>query len=190
MAESNPPNGAQLIAQTLLHLEVKVIFGIVGIPIIEVAEACIALGIRFIAFRNEQAASYAASAFGYLTGRPGVLLVVGGPGVVHALSGVCFFSVSRRPSSRFNANTRCFRFTHLKRTSFHSSQSAALIHPPINPTKDPSSPYKLQLSSLHTPNSPSNLHRSTISQKPYGNPTQPHSGVDLAQHVLRYPATL
>lgn len=81
-------SGAQLIAQTLRALEVSIVFGIVGIPIIEVAEACVAIGIRFVGFRNEQAAAYAASAYGYLTGRPGVLLVVGGPGVVHALSGV------------------------------------------------------------------------------------------------------
>jgi len=41
--------------------------------------------------RNEQSASYAAQAVGYLTGRPGACLVVSGPGVVHAL---------RRPRQR------------------------------------------------------------------------------------------
>ena len=80
--------GAHLIASALVSLDITVIFGIVGIPVIEVAEACIAAGIRFISFRNEQAASYAASAYGYLTGRPGVCLVVGGPGVLHAMAGV------------------------------------------------------------------------------------------------------
>ena len=80
--------GAQLIAQTLRDLEVKVLFGIVGIPVIEIAEEAIKLGIRFLGFRNEQAASYAAGAYGYLTGRPGVCLVVGGPGVLHAIAGV------------------------------------------------------------------------------------------------------
>ncbi|KAA8908309.1 hypothetical protein TRICI_004795 [Trichomonascus ciferrii] len=80
-------NGAAVIARSLYNLGVRHVFGIVGIPVIEVAEACIAQGIRFIAFRNEQAATYAASAYGYLTGKPGVCLVVGGPGVVHALAG-------------------------------------------------------------------------------------------------------
>jgi 2-hydroxyacyl-CoA lyase 1 len=60
----------------------------VGLPVVQIAEEAIALGIRFIAFRNEQAASYAATAYGYLTGRPGVCLVVGGPGVLHAMAGV------------------------------------------------------------------------------------------------------
>lgn len=67
---------------------VQVVFGIVGIPVVEFAQVLQEVGIRFIGFRNEQAASYAASSYGYLTGKPGVLLVVGGPGVVHALAGV------------------------------------------------------------------------------------------------------
>ncbi|PUU77723.1 thiamine diphosphate-binding protein, partial [Tuber borchii] len=82
MPHQPPPihTGAQLIAHSLKSLDVRIIFGIVGIPVIEAAEACLALGIKFVSFRNEQAASYAASAYGYLAGRPGVCLVVGGPG--------------------------------------------------------------------------------------------------------------
>jgi 2-hydroxyacyl-CoA lyase 1 len=83
-----PPTGAALVAKAFHQLGIKVIFGLVGIPIIQIAEECISLGITFIAFRNEQAASYAATAYGYLTGRPGVCLVVGGPGVLHAIAGV------------------------------------------------------------------------------------------------------
>lgn len=83
-----PLTGAKIIAQNLQSIGVSVIFGIVGIPIVEIAEEAINLGIRFLGFRNEQAASYAASAYGYLTGRPGVCLIVGGPGVLHAMPGV------------------------------------------------------------------------------------------------------
>ena len=91
-SSSNPlPTGAHIIARSLHDLGVKVLFGIVGIPVIEIAEEAIALGIKFIGFRNEQAASYAATAYGYLTGRPGVCLVVGGPGVLHAIAGVSAF---------------------------------------------------------------------------------------------------
>ena len=84
-----PPTGAHIIARSLRDLGVTVVFGIVGIPVVEIAEEAINLGIRFIGFRNEQAAGYAASAYGYLTGRPGVCLVVGGPGVLHGMAGVC-----------------------------------------------------------------------------------------------------
>lgn len=83
------PSGACIVACALRDLDVTVLFGIVGIPVVEIAEEAINLGIRYIGFRNEQAASYAASAYGYLTGRPGVCLVVGGPGVLHAIPGVC-----------------------------------------------------------------------------------------------------
>ena len=85
-----PKTGAQIIAHSLKSIGVTVIFGIVGIPVVEIAEEAINLGIRFLAFRNEQACSYAASAYGYLTGRPGVCLVVGGPGVLHAMAGVSY----------------------------------------------------------------------------------------------------
>ncbi|KAI9677993.1 MAG: hypothetical protein M1817_005937 [Caeruleum heppii] len=88
MVASASPTGAKLIAQALHDLGVKVVFGLVGIPVIDIAEEIIGLGIRFIGFRNEQACSYAATAYGYLTGRPGVCLVVGGPGVLHAMAGI------------------------------------------------------------------------------------------------------
>jgi 2-hydroxyacyl-CoA lyase 1 len=59
-------DGAQIVAHSLRQLGVTVMFGVVGIPVIEVAEACQEVGIRFIGFRNEQAASYAATAWGKL----------------------------------------------------------------------------------------------------------------------------
>ena len=56
-----------------------------------------AAGIRFIAFRNEQAAGYAAAASGFLTGVPGVLLTVSGPGAVHGLAGLSHAQVNTWP---------------------------------------------------------------------------------------------
>ncbi|XP_025095568.1 2-hydroxyacyl-CoA lyase 1-like isoform X2 [Pomacea canaliculata] len=63
-------------------------FGIVGVPVFEIATAAQAAGIKFISMRNEQAASYAASAIGFLTRRPAVCLTVSGPGVIHAFAGM------------------------------------------------------------------------------------------------------
>ncbi|KAL8772254.1 MAG: hypothetical protein Q9209_002466 [Squamulea sp. 1 TL-2023] len=80
----------QIIVRSLRDLGVAVIFGIVGIPVVEIAEEAINLGIKFIGFRNEQAAGYAATVYGYLTGKPGVCLVVGGPGILHAVPGGAF----------------------------------------------------------------------------------------------------
>lgn len=81
--------GAKLIAQTLQDLGVQVIFGTPGLPITDVGQEGLYLGLRFISFRNEQAAAYAATAYGYLTGKPGVCISVGGPGVFHVMAGVC-----------------------------------------------------------------------------------------------------
>uniref|UniRef100_A0A8C0ETQ7 2-hydroxyacyl-CoA lyase n=1 Tax=Bubo bubo TaxID=30461 RepID=A0A8C0ETQ7_BUBBB len=67
---------------------IEYMFGIVGIPVTEIAIAAQAVGIKYVGMRNEQAACYAASAVGYLTGRPGVCLVVSGPGFLHALGGM------------------------------------------------------------------------------------------------------
>uniref|UniRef100_A0A8C7ZZN7 2-hydroxyacyl-CoA lyase n=1 Tax=Oryzias sinensis TaxID=183150 RepID=A0A8C7ZZN7_9TELE len=68
--------GAELIAEALKTQKVEYMFGIVGVPIIEVAMAAQAAGIKYVGMRNEQAACYAASAIGYLTGRP--VVVIGG----------------------------------------------------------------------------------------------------------------
>ncbi|NP_001086822.1 2-hydroxyacyl-CoA lyase 1 L homeolog [Xenopus laevis] len=86
--EQEPVTGAQIIAEALVAQNVKYMFGIVGIPVIEIAVAAQAAGIKYVGMRNEQAACYAASAVGYLTGRPGVCLVVSGPGLINALSGM------------------------------------------------------------------------------------------------------
>lgn len=63
-------------------------FGIVGIPVIDVATCAQSVGIKFIGMRNEQAAAYAAQAIGYLTKKPGACLAVSGPGVLHTIGGM------------------------------------------------------------------------------------------------------
>src|SRR6267142_119629 len=81
-------DGATLVARNLKKQGVQFMFGIVGFPVQPIAAAAQREGITYVGMRNEQSASYAAQAVGYLTGRPGVCLVVSGPGVVHALAGM------------------------------------------------------------------------------------------------------
>ncbi|MDA0364429.1 MAG: oxalyl-CoA decarboxylase [Chloroflexi bacterium] len=80
--------GARLLARCLKQQGVDFIFGVVGFPITDFAVDAQREGIRYIGMRNEQAASYAAQAAGYLTGRPQGCAVVSGPGVIHALAGL------------------------------------------------------------------------------------------------------
>ncbi|XP_077243978.1 thiamine pyrophosphate dependent pyruvate decarboxylase family protein [Tasmannia lanceolata] len=100
MADSNSEtliDGNHLIALSLSRAGLECMFGVVGIPVTSLATRSVALGIRFIAFHNEQSAGYAASAYGYLTGRPGILLTVSGPGCVHGLAGLSNAAVNTWP---------------------------------------------------------------------------------------------
>jgi 2-hydroxyacyl-CoA lyase 1 len=77
-------DGATLIAKSLKQQGINHLFGVVGFPVGPIAAAAQKEGIAYIGMRNEQTASYAAQAYGYLTGRPGACIVVTGPGVVLA----------------------------------------------------------------------------------------------------------
>src|SRR5260221_7812538 len=81
-------DGATLIARSLKQQGIDHLFGVVGFPVGPIATAAQQEGINYIGMRNEQAASYAAQAYGYMTGRPGACLTVTGPGVVHGLAGL------------------------------------------------------------------------------------------------------
>ena len=80
--------GATLIARSLKQQGIDHLFGVVGFPVGPIAIAAQEEGINYVGMRNEQAASYAAQAYGYMTGRPGACIVVTGPGVVHGLAGL------------------------------------------------------------------------------------------------------
>ena len=80
--------GATLIARSLKQQGIDHLFGVVGFPVGPIAAAAQEEGINYVGMRNEQAASYAAQAYGYMTGRPGACITVTGPGVVHGLAGL------------------------------------------------------------------------------------------------------
>ena len=80
--------GAALLAKSLKQQGVDYLFGVVGFPVTAFAAEAQRAGIRYTGMRNEQAASYAAHAAGYLTGRPQACTVVSGPGVIHAIAGL------------------------------------------------------------------------------------------------------
>ena len=88
MPENTQVTGAALLARCLKQQGVDYLFGVVGFPITAFASQAQRAGIEYIGMRNEQAASYAAQAAGYLTGRPQGCTVVSGPGVIHAIAGL------------------------------------------------------------------------------------------------------
>jgi 2-hydroxyacyl-CoA lyase 1 len=80
--------GAEIVVKALKQQGVEYMFGIVGFPVIPIGIHAQRAGIRYVNMRNEQSASYAAAAVGYLTGRPGVCLAVSGPGMIHGIAGM------------------------------------------------------------------------------------------------------
>ncbi|KAJ8959662.1 hypothetical protein NQ318_021850 [Aromia moschata] len=81
-------DGNNVLAQALKKQGVEFVFGIIGYPVIELSLALQMADIHYIGMRNEQAACYAAQAIGYLTGNPGAVLVVSGPGLLHTFGGL------------------------------------------------------------------------------------------------------
>lgn len=82
--------GGRLLVRSLIGQGVDTIFGIPGVQLDEAADALYSAAdrVRFLCARNEQATTYMADGYARSTGRPGVAMVVPGPGVLNALSGL------------------------------------------------------------------------------------------------------
>jgi 2-hydroxyacyl-CoA lyase 1 len=102
-------DGATLIARSLKQQGINHLFGVVGFPVGPIAAAAQKEGVNYIGMRNEQAASYAAQAYGYLTGRPGACIVVTGPGVVHGLAGLANAQQNCWPMILFGGASETYR---------------------------------------------------------------------------------
>src|SRR3954468_8503068 len=81
--------GSEVLTGQLVAEGVEVVFGIPGIHLMHVLDAIHdEPGLRFITTRHEQATTYMADGYSRVPGRPGVALVVPGPGVYNACSGL------------------------------------------------------------------------------------------------------
>lgn len=98
-------DGCHLVVDALKANDVDTIYGVVGIPITDLARAAQASGIRYIGFRHEASAGNAAAAAGFLTARPGVCLTTSGPGFLNGLPALA------------NATTNCFPMIQISGSS-------------------------------------------------------------------------
>jgi acetolactate synthase-1/2/3 large subunit len=80
--------GSEVLAKALRTQGVDTMFYLMGGPMLETEAAAIALGIRAIDHRHEQAASFAAHAYTRVLRRPGVCMGASGPGATNLLTGV------------------------------------------------------------------------------------------------------
>src|SRR5215475_3718497 len=98
-------DGIHLVVDALKLNDVHTVYGVVGIPITDLARLAQAQGIRYIGFRHESNAGHAAAAAGYLTKRPGVCLTVSAPGFLNGLVALA------------NATTNCFPMVQISGSS-------------------------------------------------------------------------
>ena len=89
-------DGFHLVIDALKANDIDTIFGLVGIPITDLARLAQAQGMRFISFRHEQNAGNAAAIAGYMTQKPGICMTVSAPGFLNGLTALA------------NATTNCF----------------------------------------------------------------------------------
>ena len=77
--------GGEAVIQALRHEGVEVVFGMPGVQIMHIYDAFYGQpDIRVLTVRHEQTTAYMADGYARVTGKPGVALVVPGPGVQNA----------------------------------------------------------------------------------------------------------
>jgi thiamine pyrophosphate-dependent acetolactate synthase large subunit-like protein len=89
------------MVDTMVNWGVRQVFGMVGHSNLGLAEAirrrCERNDLDYIGIRHEGAASFAASAYGKLTGRPAACLSIAGPGATNLLTGLWDAKLDRVP---------------------------------------------------------------------------------------------
>ncbi|WP_425827570.1 oxalyl-CoA decarboxylase [Streptomyces fractus] len=98
-------DGYHLVVDALKKNDVETIYGLVGIPVTDLARLAQAEGIRYIGFRHESNAGHAAAIAGYLTQKPGIALTVSAPGFLNGLVALA------------NATTNCFPMVQISGSS-------------------------------------------------------------------------
>jgi len=78
--------GEAIIDLLTRHYDVDTVFGIPGVHNIELFRGLHRAGVRTIAPRHEQGAGFMADGWSLVTGRPGVCVLISGPGLTNALT--------------------------------------------------------------------------------------------------------
>ncbi|MDE7510006.1 MAG: oxalyl-CoA decarboxylase, partial [Muribaculaceae bacterium] len=89
--------GMYILAESLRRLGLNDVYGLVGIPVTEVAYAMQKIGMNYYGFRFEQQAGMAAATHGFLTKQPGVLLTVSSLGFLNGLTATANATVNCYP---------------------------------------------------------------------------------------------
>lgn len=90
-------DAGRITARQLKASGIDTIFGVVAGPMIEIFAGAQAEGLRVIGCRHEENAGFMASAWGWLTRRPGVVVTGSGPGMTNAITPMHVATASGMP---------------------------------------------------------------------------------------------
>ena len=97
--------GMDVLVRALKMVGIDTMYGLVGIPVTELAYIAQERGIRFVGFRFEQQAGMAAATHGYLTKTPGVLLTVSSLGFLNGLTATINATVNCYPMIQISGSS-------------------------------------------------------------------------------------
>ncbi len=97
--------GMDILVRALKMVGIDTMYGLVGIPVTELAYIAQGRGIRFVGFRHEQQAGMAAATHGYLTHTPGVLLTVSSLGFLNGLTATANATVNCYPMIQISGSS-------------------------------------------------------------------------------------
>ncbi len=124
---------AELLVQQLEAYGVTHVFGVCGHTNIAVLDAIGRSGIRFVVARHEQAAAHAADGYARACGKPGVLLLHVGPGMMNAVTGVATAAMDSVPLVAISGDVPSYyagRHPH-QETNLHNDADQAAIYRPF-----------------------------------------------------------
>jgi acetolactate synthase-1/2/3 large subunit len=82
------PNGSEILIESLLRRNVKVLFGVPGGVLLPFYDALYKGKLPHLLVRHEQAAAFAADGYARVTGQPGVCVGTSGPGATNLITGL------------------------------------------------------------------------------------------------------
>jgi len=88
LSTKDPATIGRYVIRLLEAYGVEIVFGIPGVHTLELYRGLEGSGIRHVLVRHEQGAGFAADGYARVTGKPGVCLLISGPGVTNAATPV------------------------------------------------------------------------------------------------------
>lgn len=105
METNTKVTGMDILVKALEMVGINTMYGVVGIPVTELAYIAQSRGIRYVGFRHEQQAGMAAATHGFLTATPGILLTVSSLGFLNGLTATANATVNCYPMIQISGSS-------------------------------------------------------------------------------------